>query len=66
MLTKRQYISGESYYYLGRQYRLKVQEDTERSVKLIGKCINNEFYKLIERHMPDWKLRKDRLEKILI
>jgi len=164
LLTKRQYVSGESYYYLGRQYRLKVHEDTEKNVKLIGKyimvftpnakdvdeiknllqhwyrkhaeiifprrvglfdtiikrmevispkiqirqmkrrwgscskkgaiilntelvkapshCIdyvimhelchlkirlhNEEFYKLIERHMPDWKLRKERLERVVI
>jgi predicted metal-dependent hydrolase len=40
LITQRQYISGESYYYLGRQYRLKVHKNSERSVKLIGKYIN--------------------------
>lgn len=24
------------------------------------------FYKLLEKHMPDWKLRKERLEKVII
>ena len=30
LLTQRQYISGESYYYLGRQYRLKVLKESEK------------------------------------
>lgn len=164
LLTKRQYVSGENCYYLGRQYRLKVRKNSEQSVKLIGKYINvytpyvndsneikkllqgwyrkhaeaifsqqlnlynrvikrmnviypeikirqmkkrwgscsktgavvlntelvkaplhcidyvimheichlkisphnNRFYKLLEKHMPDWKLRKERLEKVII
>lgn len=164
LLTKRQYVSGENCYYLGRQYRLKIHKNSEQSVKLIGKYINvyipyvndsneikkllqgwyrkhaeaifsqrldlfskvikridviypeikirhmkkrwgscgkvgaimlntelvkaplhcidyvimheichlrirphnNEFYKLLEKHMPDWKLRKERLEKVII
>lgn len=164
LLTKRRYVSGESHYYLGRQYRLKVRKNSEQSVKLIGKYINvytpyvtdsneikkllqgwyrrhaeaffpqrlnlyarainrmnvnhpeikirqmkkrwgscskagavvlntelvkaplhcidyvimheichlkisphdNRFYKLLEKYMPDWKLRKGRLEKVII
>ena len=164
LLIQRQYVSGESHYYLGRQYRLKVRKKSEQSVKLIGKYINvyapyvnnsnevkkllqdwyrkhaeaifsqrlnlynkvikrmdviypeikirhmkkrwgscsktgaivlntelvkaplhcidyvimhemchlknsshnNGFYKLLEKHMPDWKLRKERLEKVII
>jgi predicted metal-dependent hydrolase len=37
VLPDRQYISGETYYYLGRQYRLKVTAGSENAVKLIGK-----------------------------
>ena len=37
VLPDRQYISGETYYYLGRQYRLKVTAGSENEVKLIGK-----------------------------
>lgn len=164
LLTQRQYISGESYYYLGRQYRLKVRKNPGKGVKLIGKYINvytphannpsairellqswykrhaevifsqrldlyskvikrlnvihpkirishmkkrwgscskagaivlntelvkaplhcidyvimheichlknrphdNGFYKLLEKYMPDWKLRKERLERVVI
>jgi predicted metal-dependent hydrolase len=33
---KRKYISGETHLYLGRQYRLKVVEDSSESVKLQG------------------------------
>jgi predicted metal-dependent hydrolase len=164
LLTQRQYISGESYYYIGRQYRLKVLKESEKGVKLIGKYINvytphennssevrellqgwyrrhaevifsqrlelydkvikrlnviypeirirhmkkrwgscsksgalvlnaelvkaplhcidyviiheichlknrphdNGFYKLLEKHMPDWKQRKERLERVII
>jgi len=34
--SPRQYVSGETHYYLGRQYRLKVLEDDNESVKLKG------------------------------
>ncbi len=39
----RQYVSGETHRYLGRQYRLKVIESKENNVKLQGKfvCINS-------------------------
>jgi len=37
IMPDRQYISGETYYYLGRQYRLKVRAGSENDVKLIGK-----------------------------
>jgi predicted metal-dependent hydrolase len=36
---KRQYISGETHLYLGRQYRLQVKTGIEESVKLKGKFI---------------------------
>lgn len=43
-LPKRNYIGGESFYYLGRQYRLKVIQDEIVSVKLIGRflCIRTQ------------------------
>lgn len=39
-MPPRQYVSGETHYYLGRQYRLKVIEAQEESVKLKGRYIN--------------------------
>lgn len=38
--TPRQYVSGESHYYLGRQYRLKVISAEVEEVKLIGGYIH--------------------------
>ncbi|MBR9920310.1 MAG: M48 family metallopeptidase [Bacteroidetes bacterium] len=35
----RQYVSGETHLYLGRQYRLKVIEDPTEAVKLLGKYL---------------------------
>lgn len=38
-LPPRQFVSGETHYYLGRQYRLKVIESKEEQVKLKGQYI---------------------------
>jgi predicted metal-dependent hydrolase len=35
-LAPKEYVSGESFTYLGRNYRLKIVEGSEKSVKLIG------------------------------
>lgn len=35
--SPRRYISGETHYYLGRQYRLKIRKSNEEQVKLIGR-----------------------------
>lgn len=37
--AEKYYVSGESLRYLGRQYRLKVVEDSRRSAKLVGKYL---------------------------
>ncbi len=37
--TKRKYIGGETHLYLGRQYRLKIEQNKVESVKLKGKFI---------------------------
>ncbi|CAN5147923.1 SprT family zinc-dependent metalloprotease [soil metagenome] len=36
---KRKYVSGETHLYLGRQYRLQIQDGNQESVKLKGKFI---------------------------
>ncbi len=37
--TERQYIRGESYYYLGRQYQLNIEESSDNQVKMKGREI---------------------------
>jgi predicted metal-dependent hydrolase len=59
-ITPRQYISGESHYYLGKQYQLKVIEDSSRapSVKLLrGKLevtIKQKSSEAVREVLVDW------------
>lgn len=41
---EREYVSGETHYYLGKGYLLKIRPGTENSVKLKGGCFNVEYY----------------------
>jgi len=38
-LPEKQYVSGETFYYLGRQYRLRIRKDSKYSTRLRGKFI---------------------------
>jgi len=55
ILPERQYVSGETHYYLGRQYRLKVTEGSGNNVKLIGK------YFILTTTQPENPERKQQL-----
>lgn len=55
----RQFISGETHYYLGRQYRLKIQSARTQGVKLKGRYLvartkNVQQPKKIKRIVNDW------------
>lgn len=65
--TTRQYVSGETHYYLGRQYRLKVVEDSQEKVKLKSGYINiaardKQDTARIKTLLDDWYLEKARLQ----
>lgn len=55
----RKYISGETHLYLGKQYRIKVKQSKEESVKLIGgniiiKTTTNKDKERIEKQLGQW------------
>jgi predicted metal-dependent hydrolase len=55
----RKYISGETHLYLGKQYRLKVKQSKEESVKLIGgkiiiKTNSKKDKERIEKQLCQW------------
>jgi predicted metal-dependent hydrolase len=74
--SKRHYVSGETHYYLGRQFRLRIRPGNANRVKLIGRYFEVEVSKkndavIIKTMMEKWymqhakSLLKRRLEKYL-
>jgi len=66
ILPERQYVSGETYYYLGRQYRLKIMTGNKNNVKLIGKFFmltttQPENLKRKQQILQDWYARRARV-----
>jgi predicted metal-dependent hydrolase len=66
IMPDRQYISGETYYYLGRQYRLRVTAGSENDAKLIGKYFvltttQPENLKRKQLILQDWYTRHARV-----
>lgn len=64
-ILPRQFESGETHYYLGRQYRLKVVESQEDQVKLKGQYIyvfvaDKQDKKKIERLFNSWLIARAR------
>jgi len=58
-LPEKRYVSGETFYYLGRQYRLKVVQSSWSSVKLIGRFIwvhtpNRHDRRIVKRLVQRW------------
>ncbi len=58
MTPPRKYISGETHLYLGRQYRLKVKESNQPSVKLQGGNIVVETKDKTDRKKVEQQLRR--------
>ena len=58
MTPPRKYISGETHLYLGRQYRLKVKESDQPSVKLQGGNIVVETKDKADRKKVEQQLRR--------
>ncbi|MDA3925287.1 MAG: SprT family zinc-dependent metalloprotease [Kiritimatiellae bacterium] len=57
--TPKQYISGETFVYLGRQYRLKVDKNASGTTKLVGKYLHVSAadalnYGDIQKKVDDW------------
>ncbi len=58
----RKFVSGETHLYLGRQYRLKIEEGTPESVKLKGKhiIVTTHDKSKAKQLMSEWYLRNAR------
>lgn len=62
--TKRNYISGETHLYLGRQYLLKIEENEKESVKLKGKFIEVKTHdkSRVKQLVNNWYLKHAKLK----
>lgn len=65
--NEKNYVSGETYYYLGRQYRLKVIESSEESVKLKSGHIfvtvkSRSDATRIQKLLDEWYLEKAEIQ----
>jgi predicted metal-dependent hydrolase len=62
--TPRQYISGETHLYLGRQYRLKLEVSNLESIKLKGKFIEVKTKDIAKSKqiVEDWYLQNARVK----
>lgn len=62
--TKRNYISGETHLYLGRQYLLKIEENEKESVKLKGKFIEVKTHdkSRVKQLVNNWYLEHAKLK----
>lgn len=54
----RKFVNGETHLYLGRQYRLKIEESDENTVKLLGKflVVNTKNKEKVEALLNEWYL----------
>ncbi len=64
--TERRYISGETHYYLGKQYRLKITKSPWETVKLKGAYIqvytlHKDNKKIAKMLLDDWYLEKAKI-----
>jgi predicted metal-dependent hydrolase len=64
--SQRRYVSGETHFYLGRQYRLKVIKGNDESVKLVGGFIHichngNSSARRVKELLDDWFLSRARI-----
>jgi len=75
LMPKKEYVSGESFYYLGRQHRLKVIEAQKASIQIIDKRLvveisNKSNRAKIQKLVENWYLAEaipyfsNRLEKL--
>ncbi len=67
-LPEKKYLSGETHYYLGRQYRLKVIQGNSGSVKLSGKylIVSTTNKDKVEILVKDWYVKHAKIKLLQI
>jgi predicted metal-dependent hydrolase len=67
-LPEKKFLSGETHYYLGRQYRLKVIKENSDSVKLSGKylIVSTNNKDKVENLVKDWYVKHAKIKLLQI
>ena len=67
LFIEHQYIDGEEYLFLGKQYKMKIIPSTQNSIEVKGKyCSQCGQERKIDKWLLDWKNKKNKRPALIV